>query len=69
MPRYYKNKIYTQDERSIIAGYQKGKIEVDTIIDIQRYDGNSSYAWEKNQRAKAASAQMRKQSAERQKIF
>lgn len=27
MPRYYKNKIYRDDERSEIAGYQKGEME------------------------------------------
>jgi len=27
MPRYYKDKLYTHDERSQIAGYQKGQIE------------------------------------------
>lgn len=27
MPRYYKDKLYTRDERSEISGYQKGEME------------------------------------------
>lgn len=68
MPRYYKNKIYTDDERSIIAGFQKGKIEMETIDAISKYTGNSSYAWEKRQAIIAAKRQMQTNSKSRQKI-
>lgn len=68
MPRYYKNKIYTDDERSIIAGFQKGKIEMETIKSISEYTGNSSYAWEKRQAVIAAKRQMYTKNAQRQKV-
>lgn len=54
MPRYYKNKIYDQEQRNIIAGHHKGQHEVETINAISEYSGNASYAWEKNQAVKAA---------------
>lgn len=69
MPRYYKNKIYTDEQRSIISGFQKGKIEVDTINAIQQYTGNASYAWDKNQATKAAFTKNELSSKNRQKIF
>lgn len=54
MPRYYKLKIYTHEEKSIISGVQKRNIEVETNEAIQRYSGNSSYARDKNQAIIAA---------------
>lgn len=69
MPRYYKGKIYTDDERSIISGYQKGKIEVETIRAISKYTGNSSFAREKSEATKAAKAKMYLNSKQRQKVI
>lgn len=35
MPRYFKDKIYDHDERSQIAGFQKGEIERRTVDEIE----------------------------------
>lgn len=69
MPRYYKNKIYTNDQRSEISGYHKGQLEQKVLDDLLKYDGNSSYAREKNQAAIAAYRQMYLNSSQRQKTF
>lgn len=45
MPRYLKNLIYTKDERSIIAGYQKGEMEkrfIKNAESITAHDRNAS---------------------------
>lgn len=67
MPRYYKDKVYDQATRSEIAGFQKGKIELETIIAVESYQGNASYARDKNQATKAAFNKMRHQSRIREK--
>lgn len=69
MPRYYKQKIYTDAERSEISGYQKGQIEKDTLVSILSYDGNSSYAREKTQAAKAAKTRQEYSAGKRQKLL
>lgn len=68
MPRYYKNKVYEPDIRKEIAGYQRGKLEVDTIQAIQDYSGNASYARDKNQAVQAAFRKMYQQNSSRQKL-
>lgn len=68
MPRYYKNKIYTNAERSEIAGYQKGKIEVDTAKAISEYFGNTTYLHSKGQAIKASFRDMYHKAGERQKL-
>lgn len=68
MPRYYKNKIYTQSERSEVGGYQKGKIEVDTAKAISTYFGNTSYHHSKGQAIKASFRNMYHNESKRQKI-
>lgn len=47
MPRYYKNKIYSDAERSEIAGYQKGEMEkrfLENAQTISARDRNQSIA-------------------------
>lgn len=69
MPRYYKQKIYTDEQRSVISGYQKGKIEKDTIDALQFYDGNASFARDKQQVIAAARKKMELHSSQRQKNY
>lgn len=69
MPRYYKNKIYSNDERSEISGYQKGQIEHDTIRALATHESNSSYAREKNEAIKASFQKMYHQNSSRQKAM
>lgn len=68
MPRYFKNKIYTNEQRSEIAGYQKGEIEKRTTELLLQYSGNSSFAREKNQAVKAAYEKMYHNNSSRQKL-
>jgi len=68
MPRYYKNKVYDEETRKEIAGYQKGKLEVETIESISNYEGNSSFAREKNEAIKAAFNKMYLNNRSRQKL-
>lgn len=68
MPRYYKQKIYTDDQRKEISGYQKGKIELETITTLSKYEGNSSFAREKHQAIKSAYDRMYKQNKQRNQI-
>ena len=68
MPRYYKNKIYSDAERSEIGGHLKGKMEVETVRAIQRYEGNSSFSHSKNQAIKADFRNMEAKEKQRQKL-
>lgn len=68
MPRYYKNKIYSDEQRKEISGYQKGKIEAETIQAIWRYEGNSSYARDQQQAIFAAARKFKFQNQSRQKL-
>lgn len=59
MPRYYKDRIYSQAERSEIAGYQKGQIEKKTIQEVEKaYASEKNYARDKNESVKAAYRKM-----------
>lgn len=53
MPRYYKDKIYTRDMRSEIAGYQKGEIEK-RILDEYKKNPDDAYWRNKHQAIEAA---------------
>jgi len=68
MPRYYKNKIYTNAERSEVGGYQKGKLEMDTVRAISDYFGNTTYEHSKGQAIKASFRDMYRKEGERQKF-
>lgn len=41
MPRYYKDKLYTEDERKIIAHYQKYKMEKEYIKEVLKDPDNN----------------------------
>lgn len=68
MPRYFKNKIYSNAERSEISGFQKGQIEIKTLQEIHSYEGNASYARDKNQSIKAEFRKMYHNNSSRQKL-
>jgi len=70
MPRYYKNKIYTDEQRKEIAGYQKGEIENRLLKNMSKV---SHSVWDeetrnKNQAIKAAFDRMEYLSRSRQKL-
>lgn len=59
MPRYYKDRIYSLQERSEIAGYQKGEIEKKTLKEVsEAYDAGKNYARDKKEAVKAAYKKM-----------
>lgn len=43
MPRYYKDKIYTHEERSIVAGFQKGEMEKRFHENVAKIEGYGKY--------------------------
>ncbi|QXP07918.1 MAG: replication initiator protein [Arizlama microvirus] len=49
MPRYYKDKIYNQETRSEIAGYQKGEMEKKFLKNAEKHMDDKNYL--KNQKA------------------
>lgn len=54
MPRYYKNKIYTDQERSEISGFQKGEMEKRQLEALESEINNPGYNRQVNQAKLAA---------------
>lgn len=70
MPRYYKNKIYSDAQRSEIAGYQKGEIEKRILMEIKKTSTEkelTTLVRNKKAAVKAAFRRMEYQSKSRQK--
>lgn len=68
MPRYYKNKIYSNAERSEISGYQKGQLESKTLDAIANYvEVKSTFARDKKAAIKASFSKMQYQDSLREK--
>lgn len=64
MPRYYKNKIYTDAERSEISGYQKGEMEKRQIQTLIQNINNPNFNRDVNQAKEAAFKKFHKQAVE-----
>lgn len=64
MPRYYKDKIYNHDERSLVGGYQKGQMEAKQ----KELEQNPDYFTSLCESHKAAFRKLQKDSANRDKL-
>lgn len=63
MPRYYKDKLYTHEERSEIAGYHKGEIEKKVLkeTELQLMKGDVAYKQYLNNKKEAVNASIERQ--------
>lgn len=43
MPRYYKDRIYTLEERSLVGGYQKGEMEKRFYKNVEEVEEYGKY--------------------------
>lgn len=68
MPRYYKDKIYTREQRSEIVGHMRGEIEKKALEEVQKNINNPGFVRAKRQAVEAAFRAMAHKAKTRTKV-